>query len=159
MYVIYLISSFTTSFNTCTLLSNGHSVEYHMHDVCHSDTYTYINISIIYSNKLETACLIFSSETRLNSIICNIYFVNESYSVLLTSNILTLTVPVNRGDNSWLTSSAIIGMSSVAVAVLLVISVAPATMMHRIKFITHGSRSLNTRNWHPTQRDSPEVWG
>lgn len=87
-------------FNTCTLLSNGHSVEYHMHDVCHSDTYTYINISIIYSNKLETACLIFSSETRLNSIICNIYFVNESYSVLLTSNILTLTVPVNRGDNS-----------------------------------------------------------
>lgn len=50
-----------------------------------------------------------------------------------------------------------IGISKVAVALLLVISVAPATIKHMIRFITHISMWLNTFRLQPTIFERPEL--
>jgi len=47
-------------------------------------------------------------------------------------------------------------MRSMTIDVVLVISVAAATIKHKIKFITHGSTYLKPRNSHPIARDRPD---
>lgn len=56
-----------------------------------------------------------------------------------------------------ITSSAMMGISMVAVALLLVISVAPAMTKDRIKFITQGSKLSRIRRLQPTFFDKPEA--
>lgn len=49
------------------------------------------------------------------------------------------------------------GIIKVHIAVLLVTSVAPATMKHNTRFISQGSKSLNTVSWSPINFDNPET--